>query len=125
MRGFRERNSRYLFVLAVAAVLTMGTDGCVFAQEQGMTPPKEVIAARKTLMVFISDAMDAIEKMIAAGKIDMAAGIKRADEISVMLGAFPHLFPAGTNQWRPNAEPDPLTDTLAASEVWQQFPDFY
>jgi cytochrome c556 len=125
MHGFRQSKSRYWFLLAIVAVVTVGPDGLVFGQEKGTTPPKDAIAARKTLMVFISDAMDKIEKMIAAGKIDVAAGTKQADQISVMLGAFPHLFPAGTNQWKPNEEPDPVTDTLAAPELWEQFPDFY
>jgi hypothetical protein len=32
-------------------------------------------------------------------------------KISAMFMAFPHLFPPGSNQWRPDAVPDPVTDT--------------
>lgn len=120
-----RKNHWFLLAIAAALTLTMGMDWLAFAQEQGVTPPKDAIVARKTLMVFISDAMDLIEKMTVTGKIDLTAGKKQADYISVMLGAFPHLFPATTNQWKPGAEPDPLTETLAAPELWQKFPDFY
>ena len=39
--------------------------------------------------------------------------------------AFPHMFPAATNQWKPNVDKDPATDTFAAPEVWTKFADFY
>jgi cytochrome c556 len=39
--------------------------------------------------------------------------------------AFPHLFPPGSNQWKPNAEAPPETVTLASPEVWTSFADFY
>jgi cytochrome c556 len=38
---------------------------------------------------------------------------------------FPHLFPPSTNQWKPNVDRDPVTDTSAAPEVWTKFGDFY
>ena len=44
---------------------------------------------------------------------------------SVMLMAFPHLFPPSSNQWKPNADLDPGTDTFASPDVWSKFPDFY
>lgn len=127
MRRLRKVISGYWFALAMAAALTsvLGTDWIAFAQEQSMTPPQDAIVARKTMMTFISDAMDMIERMTVSGKIDLAVGGKQADQISVMLYAFPHLFAPATNQWKPKEEPDPLTDTLAAPELWQKFPDFY
>jgi cytochrome c556 len=39
--------------------------------------------------------------------------------------AFPHMFQAATNQWKPGAERDPAFDTFAAPEVWTNFADFY
>jgi cytochrome c556 len=39
--------------------------------------------------------------------------------------AFPHLFPPSTNQWKPNVDRDPATDTYAAPEIWTKFADFY
>ena len=47
------------------------------------------------------------------------------DNISIMLMAFPHLFPRDTNQWKKGADRDPATDTFASPEVWTQFADFY
>jgi cytochrome c556 len=64
--------------------------------------------------------------MIAMGHIDIDGARGNADAISVMLMAFPHLFPPGSNLWNPdNADPDPVTDTYASPEVWTKFPDFY
>ena len=51
--------------------------------------------------------------------------IEHAETISVMLLAFPHLFPAPTNQWKPNVERNPGTDTYAAPAIWENFADFY
>jgi cytochrome c556 len=39
--------------------------------------------------------------------------------------AFPHLFPPSSNQWKPNADPDPATDTFASPDAWTKFSDFY
>ena len=56
----------------------------------------------------ISTNMDEIEGMVASGKpINLTEAHEHADMISVMLMAFPHLFPADTNQWKPDAERDP------------------
>jgi cytochrome c556 len=64
--------------------------------------------------------------MIAMGHIDIDGARGNADAISVMLMAFPHLFPPGSNQWNPsNTDPDPVTDTYASPEIWTKFPDFY
>ena len=42
-----------------------------------------------------------------------------------MLMAFPHLFPASTNQWTAGADRDPATDTFASPDVWTDMADFY
>jgi cytochrome c556 len=39
--------------------------------------------------------------------------------------AFPHLFPAATNQWKGGADPDPALDTFASPELWSNFAEFY
>jgi cytochrome c556 len=95
------------------------------AQDQSAATAKDVILARKTLMDSLSDNMDQIETMISTGKIDLADAHEHADTISVMLMAFPHLFPPASNQWKPNADLDPGTDTFASPEAWSKFPDFY
>jgi cytochrome c556 len=95
-------------------------------QEQGVTPPKDTIFARKILMGAISENMDEIETMLAPeGRLNLAEGQEHADTISIMLMAFPHMFPPSTNQWVAGADRDPATDTYASPEVWVRFPDFY
>jgi cytochrome c556 len=104
----------------------LATSLVAMAQDQSVATAKDAIFARKTMMSSISDNMDQIETMIASGKkIDLDDAHEHADTISVMLMAFPHLFPPGTNQWKPNADRDPGTDTFASPDVWSKFPDFY
>jgi cytochrome c556 len=92
---------------------------------QGATPlPKETIFARKILMDSIGRNMDELEANASSTKIDLAEGRDHADNISVMLMAFPHLFPPSTNEWKPNVDRDPGTDTFAAPEIWTGFADF-
>src|SRR5262249_4455783 len=95
-------------------------------QEPSGPPPKDTIFARKILMGAIDMNMDAIETMLAPnGKLDAAEAQEHADTISIMLMSFPHMFPAGTNQWKAGADRDPATDTYASPEVWANFADFY
>jgi cytochrome c556 len=94
-------------------------------QDQSAATAKDVIFARKTVMSSLSDAMDRIETMLESGKINLAAGNADADTISVFLMAFPHLFPPSSNQWKPNADLDPATDTFASPDVWTKYSDFY
>jgi cytochrome c556 len=121
MIGF-ARVLRFVVLLA-ALVLASGTAP---AQEQGVTPAKDTIFARKILMGSIDMNMDEIETMLAPeGNLNFAEAREHADVISIMLMSFPHLFPAGTNQWVPNTDRDPATDTFAAPELWTNFADFY
>ena len=77
-------------------------------QEPSGPPAKDTIFARKILMGAIDMNMDAIETMLAPnGKLDAAEAQEHADTISIMLMSFPHMFPAGTNQWKPGADRDP------------------
>jgi cytochrome c556 len=95
-------------------------------QDQSITIAKDAIFARKVLMATISTNMDELETMTTSDKgINLTEGREHADMISVMLMAFPHLFPADTNQWKRNVERDPGRDTYASPEVFANYPDFY
>jgi cytochrome c556 len=113
-------------VLVLIAILT-GAAFVVAAQAQSQSADtiKDVIFALKTVMSSLSDTMDKIEAMIQADKINLAEGQDEANSISVMLMAFPHLFPPASNQWKPNSDLDPATDTFASPDVWTRYSDFY
>ena len=111
---------------AVAMVLAGGVLAATAALGEELPPPKDTIFARKILMGAIDMNMDEIETMLAPeGKLELADGQEHAETISTMLMAFPHMFPAATNQWKPGADRDPATDTFAAPELWSNFADFY
>jgi cytochrome c556 len=112
-------------VCAGLAAALLATASVAIAQDQPAATTKDVIFARKTLMNFMCDKMADIERMIAMGHIDLDRARGKADAISVMFMAFPHLFPPGSNQWNPAAVPDPETDTYASPDVWTRFADFY
>jgi cytochrome c556 len=110
----------------IAGLVSAGTFGSMaLGQDQSAATAKDVIFARKILMVSIGDNMDELEAIIASGKIDIQHGAMHADSVSVMLLSFPHLFPPASNQWKPNVDRDPGSDTYAAPEVWSRFADFY
>jgi cytochrome c556 len=121
----RRRMAVVIACAGIAAGL-LATSFVALAQDQSAATVKDVIFARKTMMSAISDNMDQIETMIASGKkIDLDDAHEHADTISVMFMAFPHLFPPSSNQWKPNADLDPATDTFASPDAWTKFPDFY
>jgi cytochrome c556 len=110
------------------AILTAGlilNVSLAVGQDQSAASPKDAIVARKTVMDSLSDKMDTIEAMIASGKINLDSGHADADTISVFLLAFPHLFPPASNEWKPNVDKDPATDTFASPDIWTKFRDFY
>ena len=107
------------------AVALMSAGLTASAQDQSAATPGDAIVARKTMMDTLSDHMDQIEAMISTNKIDLKQANDHADTISVMLMAFPHLFPASTNQWKPGVDVDPVTGTFAAPDIWAKFSDFY
>jgi cytochrome c556 len=89
-------------------------------------PARDTIFARKTVMGAIDMNMDEIETMLAPeGKLELADAREHAEVISTLLMAFPHLFPASTNQWKQGAVRDPATDTFANPAIWSNFADFY
>jgi cytochrome c556 len=119
--------ARMVGAIAGAAFLatTLAASLVAVAQDQGAAAAKDVIFARKALKDAICDKMAAIERMIALGRIDLDDVRAQADAISVMLLAFPHLFPLSSNQWKPDTDQDPATATLASPDLWTEFPDFY
>ena len=104
---------------------TLGIGSVALGQDQSAATAKDVIFARKILMGSIGDNMDELEGIIESNKIDVQHGASHADLASVMLLAFPHLFPPGSNEWKPNVDKDPGTDTFASPEIWTRFSDFY
>jgi cytochrome c556 len=118
---------RWSCVVAVIGLMGIFAGATVtLAQDRGATPSKETIFARKILMDSIGRNMDDIEANAGSAKVDLAEGRDHADIISVMLMAFPHLFPLSTNEWKPNvADRDAGRDTFAAPEIWTGFADFY
>jgi cytochrome c556 len=122
--GAGRRTSIAIMGAGFAAALFM-TSLVAVAQDQSAAKVEDTIFARKTMMSSLSDNMDQIEMMISTGKIDLDDAHEHADTISVMLMAFPHLFPPASNQWKPGAEIDPVTGTFASPDVWSKFADFY
>src|SRR5258705_414645 len=75
----------------------------------------ELVLLQEILMGAIDMNMDEIETMLAPeGQLNLAEGQEHADTISIMLMAFPHMFPASTNQWAPGADRDAALDTYAS-----------
>jgi hypothetical protein len=96
----------------ILAMWLLATAGIALAHEQGVTPPKDAIFARKILMGSINTNMDEIETMLSPGEtLNLAEGQEHADIISIMLMAFPHMFPAATNQWKEGADRDAVRST--------------
>ena len=48
------------------------------------------------------DELEAIAALEKVEKSELTEGRDHAEIVSVMLMAFPHLFPPATNQWKPN-----------------------
>jgi len=127
--GTRTGSARGRIAVAAAALILAGVFASNFAalgQDGGLPPPKDTVFARKILMGAIDMNMDEIETMLApGGKFEPAEAVEHSDTISIMLMSFPHLFPPSTNQWQPNVDRDPATDTVASPDLWRNFPDFY
>ena len=125
-RRSRMRIATLLIGSGLMGLVLFGLAAPALAQDQSAATSSDAIFARKTVMDTISEKMDALEAASAANRaIDLAAAHEQADALSVLLLAFPHMFPAATNQWKPNVEKDPAVDTYAAPELWTKFPDFY
>ena len=121
----RKRWPRAAAMVGLVGLCAAALGPVALGQDRGVTPAKEAIFARKALMDSISSNMDELEANASSAKIDLAEGRSHADIVSVMLMAFPHLFPQNTNEWKPNVDRDPGSDTYAAPEIWARFADFY
>ena len=120
-RGRREmaRGSAVAALMLAAGCMTPG-------QDKSVATAADAIFSRKIMMDTINNQMNELEGMLAsADKLDLVEAREHADLISVMLMAFPHLFPPATNQWQPNVQRDAGRDTYAAPAVWTNFADFY
>lgn len=89
----------------------------------GTDRPDEVVQARQLLMDGIETEMGVIE-LALEGKAPPFDDLKaRADRISTLLTAFPHLFPPQT---KPGVAADgPPSLTTATLALWQDFDAFY
>ena len=127
MRRLRAQRvgKRFRAVIAVACIAACPVVASFAAQDQNAATAKDAILARKSLMNSIMDKMDRIANMVSRGKIEMGAARENADDISVMLSAFPHLFPESSNQWKEDSDLDPATDTIASPDIWTDFAEFY
>jgi len=113
-------------MIGAIVLLAVGMSTLAPSQDQTTTIAKDAIFARKILMDTIGTNMDELEAMTTSNKgVDLAEGREHADLISVMLMAFPHLFPATTNQWKPDVERDPGRDTYASPDLFTNYADFY
>src|SRR5882724_10785032 len=124
-----RQRTMIMTVTAVLAAVGVGLTTWaqdLWAQDQSVAIAKDAIFARKILMDSIGGNMDELETMTTSDKgVNLTEGHEHADNISIMLMAFPHLFPPNTNQWKPNADRDPGRDTYAAPDLWARYPDFY
>jgi len=109
---------------ALSAVISLTS--LAYGQDLSAATPKDTIFARKILMGSVDGNMNELESITGSGRpIDLRDAREHADHISVLLLAFPHMFPPLTNQWTPGAARDAATDTFAAPEIWTSFADFY
>jgi cytochrome c556 len=110
---------------AAVAVMLLAAGCATPGPDPNAAVPADAIFARKIMMDTIDNQMNEVEGMLAATDgLDLAEARDHADVISVMLMAFPHLFPPGTNQWRPNIARDAGRDTYASPELWTNFAQF-
>jgi len=122
----RRAGLRRLIASSLAACWLSATAPIALAQEDAIPPAKDTIFARKIVMGTIDMNMDEVETMLTpGGKLDQTEAREHLDIISVLLMAFPHMFPAATNQWKPGVDRDAALDTFAAPELWASFGDFY
>jgi cytochrome c556 len=89
----------------------------------GTDRPDEVVQARQLLMDGIETEMGVIELALEGKAPDLGDLKARADRISTLLTAFPHLFPPQTKPGvSADGSPSLTTATLA---IWQNFDTFY
>ncbi|WP_207482002.1 cytochrome c [Arenibaculum pallidiluteum] len=110
-----------------------GADSPAAARQAAGTPtltgesrPLDVILARRNLMAAIGRNRDELEAMLESPEPLGLEAAEHAGTISVLLLAFPHLFPPQTNNWSPQLEEeDPARVSRANPRVWTDFDSFY
>jgi cytochrome c556 len=123
------RAARGLAVVGVIALMVMlAVSAKVRSQDRvpgltGIDRSDDVIAARQLLMDGIESEMMVIELALEGNAPQFDDLKARADRISTLLTAFPHLFPPQT---KPGVAADgsPI-NTTATLAVWQDFDAFY
>ena len=119
------RNAAIRLVGGLALAIAPHMPGAIWAEERvpgltGVDRAGDVVQARQLLMSGIEEEMGTLD-LAAGGKDLPLEGLKsNAYRISVMMGAFAHLFPPQT---KPSA--DGAVPTAAAPEIWQEFDAFY
>lgn len=83
---------------------------------------EQAVMARRNLMAAVGRHMDEINGMLEPGRtLDPHEATEQADDIAVLLMAFPHLFPRGTNNWSKAFEQaEPAKVTQASPAVWAE-----
>lgn len=119
------------FATGMALALAVTIAGPTTARSEDRVPgltgtdrPDDVVQARQLLMDGIETEMAVIELGLE-GKAPPLDDLKaRADRISTLLTAFPHLFPPQTKPGSVSADGSPST-TIATPAIWQDFDAFY
>jgi cytochrome c556 len=119
-----EIASSSIYIAFCLTALVLGSGGSAAMAQDKALPPGDIITARKTLMSVIARNMYPLDEMIYTGKINLPRGRAYADSIAAMMQAFPLLFPAHTNSWKPGTT-DPASATFADPHIWDQFDFFY
>jgi cytochrome c556 len=118
--------------LAVAAMIALAVAISVSAKVRsedripgltGIDRSDDVIAARQLIMDGIESEMMVIELGLQGNAPQFDDLKARADRISTLLAAFPHLFPPQTKPGV-SADGSPI-NTTATPAIWQDFEAFY
>ena len=113
-------------VAVLTAMAVAGSAAVAQSVPPSVPPAKDTVFARKILMSTVAENMDELETMLEPGaRFETAEAREHSNLISVLLLAFPHMFPAATNQWKDGASRDAALDTYASPDVWTRFADFY
>lgn len=125
-RGRRPRPLVIAAGMALAAMVALCTTVRSEDRVAGLTGidrSDDVIAARQLVMDGIESEMTVIE-LASEAKAPQLEDLKaRADRISTLLTAFPHLFPPQTKPGKA-ADGSPI-NTTATPAIWQDFDAFY
>jgi cytochrome c556 len=108
-------------VMAAAAVKVHGEDRVPGLT--GIDRSEDVIAARQLLMDGVESEMMEIELRLEGSAPQFDDLKARADRISTLLTAFPHLFPPQTKPGKA-ADGSPI-NTTATLAIWKDFDAFY